>query len=86
MGNQFGISSTKASNVFNRTILKIAPVLDKFIYFPGNETVIQAMPLKFRANYSYVRASIDAFEIEIQKPSNSCNQALTWSEYKKVIR
>ena len=84
LGNQFGISSTKASNVFNKTILKIAPVLDKFIYFPGKETVIKAMPIQFRANYSHVRAIIDAFEIEIQKPSNSCNQALTWSEYKKA--
>ena len=68
LGNQFGISSTKASNVFNKTILKIAPVLDKFIYFPGKETVIKAMPIQFRANYSHVLTIIDAFEIEIQKP------------------
>lgn len=83
LGNQFGMSCTEAGKVFTSTVLKLAEVMKTFIYFPEKQTVIKALPIQFRANYYHVRAIIDAFEIEIQKPSNSSHQALTWSEYKK---
>lgn len=46
-------------------------------------SVKKLLPIPFRANYSHVQSIIDCFEIQIQKPTNSVNQALTWSEYKK---
>ncbi|XP_071576229.1 uncharacterized protein [Temnothorax nylanderi] len=83
LGDQFGISSTQASKVFNNCVIKLANVLKTLIYFSDKESVKRALPIPFRANYSDVRSIIDAFEIQIEKPSNPVHQALTWSEYKK---
>lgn len=86
LGNQFGISATKASKTFNMSVvLKLAKILKIFIYFPDKKRVKRVMPIPFRANYSDVEALIDAFEIQIEKPSDPVHQALTWSdcEYKK---
>jgi len=83
LGEQFGISYAQASNVFNSTVPCLAHMLKTFIYFPDPISVKKALPIPFRANYSHVQSIIDCFEIQIQKPTNSVNQALTWSEYKK---
>lgn len=83
LGYQFGISSTQASKIFNKCVIKLANVLKTFIYFSDKESVKRTLPIPFRVNYSDVVAIIDAFEIQIEKPSNPVHQALTWSEYKK---
>jgi len=83
LGDQFGISSTQASKIFNKCVIKLANVLNTFIYFSDKESVKRVLPIPFRTNYSNVMAIIDAFEIQIEKPSNPVHQALTWSEYKK---
>lgn len=83
LGDQFGISSTQASKIFNKCVIKLANVLKTLIYFCDKESVKRNLPIPFRANYSDVVAIIDEFEIQIEKPSNPIHQALMWSEYKK---
>ena len=83
LGEQFGISYVQASNIFNFTVPRLANMLKTLIYFPDSISVRKNLPIPFRANYSNVQSIIDCFEIQIQKPTNSVHQALTWSEYKK---
>ncbi|KAK2579100.1 hypothetical protein KPH14_008499 [Odynerus spinipes] len=40
------------------------------------------LPIAFRNSYNHVQSIADALEIQIEKPSDPVNQALTWSEYK----
>lgn len=77
LGEQFGISYTQASNIFNFTVPRLAHILKTLIYFPDQISVKKLLPIPFRANYSHVQSIIDCFEIQIQKPTNSVNQALT---------
>ncbi|KAG5862487.1 hypothetical protein JTB14_008507 [Gonioctena quinquepunctata] len=42
-----------------------------------------AVKIISRARYSNVQTIIYCFEIQIQKPTDPVEQALTWSEYKK---
>lgn len=83
LGEQFGISYAQARNIFNSTVPRLAHMLKTLIYFPDPMSVRKALLIPFRANYNNVQSIIDCFEIQIQKPTNSVNQALTWSEYKK---
>ena len=83
LGNQFGTSTSQACKVFHNCIRKITPKLQQLILQPDELKVQQNLPIPFRAHCSNVYMLADAFEIEIQKPSNPVHQALTWSEYKK---
>ncbi|KYN12106.1 hypothetical protein ALC57_15731 [Trachymyrmex cornetzi] len=83
LGEQFGISHVQASNIFNSTVPRLAHTLKTLIYFPHPMSIRKALPISFRANFSNVQSIIDCFEIQIEKPTNSVHQALTWSEYKK---
>ncbi|XP_026461318.1 uncharacterized protein LOC113363041 [Ctenocephalides felis] len=47
------------------------------------DNIKRILPITFRCSYSHVVAIIDAFEIQIKKPSDPEHQSLTWSEYKK---
>ncbi|KAJ8677817.1 hypothetical protein QAD02_013604 [Eretmocerus hayati] len=49
----------------------------------SESSIVKNLPIAFRARYSHVYAIIDAFEIQIERPSNPVHQALTWSDYKK---
>ncbi|KAJ8677020.1 hypothetical protein QAD02_012807 [Eretmocerus hayati] len=58
---------------------------DEFDIFHSStiqEEVQRNLPIPFRAYYGNVYALIDAFEIQINKPSNLVHQSLTWSDYK----
>ncbi|OWR41832.1 cytochrome P450 9G3, partial [Danaus plexippus plexippus] len=46
---------------------------------PESSTIKRILPIPFRSSYSHVNAIIDAFEIQIQKPSDPEYQSLTWS-------
>lgn len=83
LGDQFGLSTSQASRVFKNTLGPITHFLKTFVYCPDPRSVKQNLPIAFRAYYSNVYAIIDAFEVEIEKPSDPVHQALTWSEYKK---
>jgi len=69
--------------VFNETVKPLAYYLKTLVYCPDPSSIKKNLPVAFRAYYSHVCAIINAFEIEIEKPYNSVQQALTWSEYKK---
>ena len=47
------------------------------------ESVRKMLPIPLRENFSNVYIIIDAFEIQINKPSHPDHQALSWSDYKK---
>ncbi|KAL7305183.1 hypothetical protein TKK_0002576 [Trichogramma kaykai] len=80
---QFGLSLAQTSNICHQNFHHLAHFLKTFIYVPSVLQVKQNLPIPFRAFYSKVFVIIDAFEVQIQKPSDSVHQALTWSEYKK---
>ena len=84
LGDQFGISVSQASRIFSQIIGPLAHFLTTLIYCPDRESRMKNMPIPFRYNFSHVAAIIDAFEIEIEKPTNPVYEVLTWSVYKKA--
>lgn len=84
LGDQFSMSLSYASKIFMKSVVLIASVLHSFIIKPNKRSVKRNLPMAFRHKYHNVYCIIDCFEIEIQKPSKSVEQALTWSEYKKA--
>lgn len=50
---------------------------------PESTTIERMLPIPFRSSYSHVNSIINAFEIQIEKPSDPEYQSLTWSEYNK---
>lgn len=83
LADDFGISEVHASRMFSRSVPIISKFLRKCIFTPSVNTVKLNLPLVFRARYSHVFCIIDCLEIEIEKPSDSVKQSLTWSDYKK---
>lgn len=83
LGHQFSLSTSQASRIFKKTVKPLAHYLQSLIYCPDTNSILKNLPIPFRAYYSNICSIIDAFEIEIEKPSDPVKQALTWSEYKK---
>jgi hypothetical protein len=81
LGYEFEISSREASRIFIRYAAFIADHMHEIIFWPKHDSLKRALPISFRKNYSKIQSIIDCFEVEIQKPSDPVNQALTWSEY-----
>lgn len=81
--DNFGISLSYASKLFSTKIPIIASFLRPFIVNLDRKLIKKNLPITFRHNYHNVSCIIDCLEIDIQKPSKSLHQALTWSEYKK---
>lgn len=80
---QFCMSTSNASKIFDKTVPILSHLLKTLIYFPNPDVVKKNLPIAFRNSYSHVQSIVDALEIQIEKPSDPVNQALTWSEYKK---
>lgn len=83
LSEQFGMSVSNASIIFNKTVPVLAHLLKKLVYVPESSNIKKILPIPFRTSYNHVIAIIDAFEIQIEKPSDPEYQSLTWSEYKK---
>lgn len=83
LGHEFGLSESQASRVFNKSVKIMALKLKQLIVWPSKQQIMFNLPIHFRYRYNDVESIIDCFEIEIEKPSDACNQAMTWSEYKK---
>ncbi|KAF2884454.1 hypothetical protein ILUMI_21720 [Ignelater luminosus] len=64
-------SFTETSEVYEPDTANIKP-----------ETIKKNLPITFRARYGKIQSTIDALEIEIEKPSDPVKQALSWSDYK----
>lgn len=69
---------------FSKFVPLIARQLEPLIHWPSPESTRRCLPVPFRARYSAVVSIIDAFEIEIEKPSDSITQSMTWSSYKSA--
>lgn len=80
----FGMSTSNVARIFSKTLFSLASVVQNLIVWPDAQTIKSSLPIAFRARYANTQCIIDCFEIEIEKPSNSQHQALTWSEYKKA--
>lgn len=55
-----------------------------FIVSLDKDLIKKKLPMAFRHKFNKVTCIIDCLEIEVQKPSMSLNQALSWSDYKKA--
>jgi hypothetical protein len=82
LGHYYGLSESRVSALFHENIETVALCCEQLIFTPPPLTVYRNLPVAFRCNFSNVRELWDCFEIEIEKPSNPVNQALTWSYYK----
>jgi len=82
LGHMFGISASRAAVIFATYVPLVSSHLKQFVYWPTKEFIRARVPLAFRKRYSDVESIIDAFEIQIEKPSNVMWQAQTWSNYK----
>ena len=82
LGHQYGVSLVRISQLFSQYVSIIAELLKPLIYWPANSEIRKRLPVPFRIRYSDVISIIDAFEIQIQKPSDPIFQSLTWSSYK----
>lgn len=83
LGDMFGMSTSNASKIFKKSLIKIVPHLKTLIFWPSKDKMQYYLPIPFRARYSNIQSIIDCLEIQIQKPTDPVKQALTWSEYKK---
>ena len=82
LANEFGISQQYANQIFNRFLPFVADHFGELIYWPSADSIRKTLPLAFRKSFKKVQGIIDCLEIEIQKPSDAREQALTWSDYK----
>ncbi|CAM1305965.1 Uncharacterised protein g4211 [Pycnogonum litorale] len=83
IANNFGISESCVSRLFNFYAPMFAHLLERLIIWPDESTIKKNLPASFQDEYKHVEAIIDCVEIKVQKPSHPVKQALTWSEYKK---
>ncbi|KAJ8685819.1 hypothetical protein QAD02_021612 [Eretmocerus hayati] len=83
LGDQFGLLKSQSSRIFSKTVRQISHFSKTLVFFPDRSSIVKDLPIAFRARYSHVYAIIDAFGIQIERPSNSVYQALTWPDYKK---
>lgn len=84
LADDFSMTPTYASKIFLKNIPILASVMRPFIVKLDKAIIKRNLPMAFRHKYHYVSCIIDCLEIEVQKPSKSVNQALSWSEYKKA--
>lgn len=83
LGDRFKMNEKRIRTIFAQILPSVAEVMKHFIQWPTSFEIKITLPIAFRRNFRDVQAIIDAFEIEIQKPSDPVLQALTWSDYKK---
>jgi hypothetical protein len=84
LADDFSITTTYASKIFFKNIPVIASVMQPFIVTLDKNLTKRTLPMAFRHKFQHTSCIIDCLEIEVQKPSKSVNQALSWSEYKKA--
>ncbi|KAJ8931195.1 hypothetical protein NQ314_015928 [Rhamnusium bicolor] len=80
----FGLPTASMSRVNKNHLSKLASYFKTLIFWPEANKINLNLPLPFHYRYSKVQSIIDCLEIEIEQPSNSVHQALTWSNYKKT--
>ena len=80
---RFGLSSVSLVSAILKTWINcLAAEWTKFIVWPRKEEVKMYLPEVFRMKYPNVIGIIDCSEFELQAPSSSSVQAMTYSDYK----
>ncbi|XP_073960799.1 uncharacterized protein [Choristoneura fumiferana] len=84
IGDLFQISQTTLWRRFEKTLAVLTAFFKQFIEWPSAREIKLNLPGAFTTSVEYanIQAIIDAFEIEIEKPSDPSNQSYTWSQYK----
>ncbi|KAJ3645788.1 hypothetical protein Zmor_023420 [Zophobas morio] len=82
LGTDFALSTSGVSNIFSKTLPKMATKLNELIFWPEKSKIQRVLPRQFQTYYKDVEAIIDCFEIQVERPSAAYQQALTWSNYK----
>lgn len=78
----FGLSKSYVAKIVRKTLPLITSCMQDLIIFPLKKQIQSNLPIPFRSRYSNVQSIIDCFEVQIEKPTNAVQQALTWSSYK----
>jgi len=82
LGYYFGFGKGKISKIFRETLPTISECFKELIYTPERQNIALNLPMAFRYEYFDTTDVVDAFEIQVQKPSNAKFQMLTFSAYK----
>ncbi|XP_043202322.1 uncharacterized protein LOC122370632 isoform X2 [Amphibalanus amphitrite] len=82
IADDFGISRSYASRLFAKHLPFIASAMRELVYWPKTEAIRQALPLAFKARFARTTCIIDCMEIQVEKPSGSFKQSMTYSSYK----
>lgn len=82
LGDLFGISNSRVSQIFITWISLLNSVLSPCIKWPSKRKVKKYMPKSFKTSFPKTRSIIDCTEIFIQKPRSPTAQHKTYSSYK----
>lgn len=77
----FGVHRTTASDIFKSTVVVLAEILRKAVYWPSKEAVVDNLTVHFK-EYTNVRAVLDCTEVPLQRPKDLESQLLIYSWYK----
>ena len=80
---RFNVSVSTISRLLLRWLTQMDIRLCHLIYWPDREQLQKTMPRCFQESFGKrVAIIIDCFEVFIERPSNLCARATTWSNYK----
>ena len=82
---RFCVNQSPVSRIFSCWTEILEACVNEFPLWPDKISVQEDMPAAFQNLYAETHVSIDAAEIEINRPGNPDTQSLTWSEYKSRI-
>lgn len=77
-----GISISTLSETFRLCLGTVSACMKELLHDPGKAANLRNLPVGYRMNFDKVTHILDAFEVEIQRPSNAKHRAITWSSYK----
>jgi hypothetical protein len=75
----FGISKSQVSKIFRKTLATVSACLNELIFYPDRQSTILNLPRAFRLNFFEATDVVDAFEIQIERPSDALHQMLSYS-------
>ena len=81
----FDVSKTTALQIFHVWLSFVYHRLKDMDLWLPREIVDTYMPSDLALKYPKTRIILDATEVQIEKPSNVCDQSATWSTYKVLL-
>jgi hypothetical protein len=82
LGDMFGVSETRVSQIFTTWINFLFQVFKPLIKWPSKEKAKKHMPASYKKHYPKTRAIIDCTEFFTEKATNVNAQKKTYSSYK----